>query len=369
MPFSFWEYNHYVKEKSCIVIGGGIVGLSTAIELKSQDKELEVTVIDTFYPAQGASTKNAGFACFGSLTEIIDDLTIMPYEDVIEIIRMRWDGIKILRDRLHNQGVEITNHGGKELFSKSAIISDTDIEYANQLMHKAIGLENYFVRGANTHFGQLNQECILMPHEGELNPMEMYTALMHLCQSLNIQFIHGRMVESIDYQSKIVNLSGKIALGYYKLFFCTNGFTQNILPEIEVQAARNQVLVTVPIKDLKWRGVYHYDKGYYYFRRIGDSILLGGARNFDPETELTSDFSENEKIINELKRFLKDDILDGKEVAITHQWSGILGIGKSKYPIMREFENNCYLAVRLGGMGVAIGSYLGREVVKLALKN
>jgi gamma-glutamylputrescine oxidase len=158
-------------------------------------------------------------------------------------------------------------------------------------------------------------------------------------------------------------------LNFQKLFICTNGFTKNLLPDIEVQAARNQVLVTEPIAGLDWKGVYHYDKGYYYFRRIGDRILLGGARNFDPQTELTTDFSKNEKIIEELKRFLKEDILSGREVAITHQWTGILGIGKSKYPIMKEFENNCYLAVRLGGMGVAIGSYLGQEVAKLAFKN
>ena len=35
---------------------------------------------------QGASTKNAGFACFGSLSEIIDDLKTNSEEDVINFI-------------------------------------------------------------------------------------------------------------------------------------------------------------------------------------------------------------------------------------------------------------------------------------------
>jgi gamma-glutamylputrescine oxidase len=175
MPFSFWEYNHYEKQNSHIIVGGGIVGLSTAIEIKSLDKAHEVVVIDNFFPAQGASTKNAGFACFGSLSEILDDLTIMPENDVVEIIKMRWEGIKILRQRLQSQGIEILNNGGKELFNRAENISNDDVENANRIMKLAVDMDNYFVKSINTDFPHLHPECILMPHEGELNPMALTT--------------------------------------------------------------------------------------------------------------------------------------------------------------------------------------------------
>jgi len=40
---------------------------------------------------QGASTKNAGFACFGSLSEIIDDLKSHSEEEVIELVQNVFD--------------------------------------------------------------------------------------------------------------------------------------------------------------------------------------------------------------------------------------------------------------------------------------
>ena len=49
---------------------------------------------------QGASTKNAGFACFGSLSEIIDDLKSHSEEEVIQLVKKRVDGLQLLRETL-----------------------------------------------------------------------------------------------------------------------------------------------------------------------------------------------------------------------------------------------------------------------------
>jgi hypothetical protein len=45
---------------------------------------------------QGASTKNAGFACFGSLSEIIDDLKSHS-EEGNSTRSKRWKGLQLLR--------------------------------------------------------------------------------------------------------------------------------------------------------------------------------------------------------------------------------------------------------------------------------
>ena len=37
------------------------------------------------------------------------------------------------------------------------------------------------------------------------------------------------------------------------------------------------------MKNLKIKGSFHYEKGYYYFRNIDNRILLGGGRNMDME--------------------------------------------------------------------------------------
>jgi glycine/D-amino acid oxidase-like deaminating enzyme len=125
------------------------------------------------------------------------------------------------------------------------------------------------------------------------------------------------------------------------------------------------VLITEPIENLDIRGTFHIDKGYYYFRNIDNRILLGGGRNLDFEGETTTEFGLTENIQNRLEVLLKEVILPNQDVKIEHRWSGIMGMGSSKRPIVEQISSNVYCGVRLGGMGVAIGSLVGKELADL----
>jgi glycine/D-amino acid oxidase-like deaminating enzyme len=149
-----------------------------------------------------------------------------------------------------------------------------------------------------------------------------------------------------------------------KVLFATNGFA-NELTGGAVKPARAQVLVTEPIKNLDIKGTFHLDRGYYYFRNIGDRILLGGGRNLDFDKENTIEFEQTEIVQNKLEQLLKEVILPNQDFKVAHRWSGIMGIGNSKNPIVSQLSENVYCGVRLGGMGVAIGSLIGTELADL----
>jgi glycine/D-amino acid oxidase-like deaminating enzyme len=149
-----------------------------------------------------------------------------------------------------------------------------------------------------------------------------------------------------------------------KLLFATNGFA-NQLTKAEVTPARAQVLITEPIPNLDIKGTFHIDKGYYYFRNFENRILFGGGRNLDFQGETTSEFGQTELIQNRLEQLLKEVILPNQEVKIEHRWSGIMGLGSSKNPIVSQLSEHVYCGVRLGGMGVAIGSIVGKELADL----
>ena len=370
MQFSYWENQFFNDKNATVIVGSGIVGLSAAIEIKERYPDQVVIVVERFHPPQGASTKNAGFACFGSVTELLDDLCHMSENEVIEIIQMRWLGIALLKERLHKKNIAVVESGGKELFGADNFPSDEQITLCNQLMKKATGIDPYFEIGIQGEFENFNSRCIVMKNEGEINTMDMMNALTELAIEAGIRFIYGHNVSHADYHSKTLYLESGIQLNFNKLMVCTNGFTKKIYKNLDVFPARNQVCVTSEIKGLTWKGVYHYDKGYYYFRRVGDRILLGGARNFDPLTEQSDEFVFNEKIKAELTSFLKTKILPPETaVDLPFWWTGIMGMGPSKYPILDEIATDCFVAVRLGGMGVAIGSLLGKKLVDLAFKN
>nr|HQU55678.1 FAD-binding oxidoreductase [Saprospiraceae bacterium] len=96
-------------------------------------------------------------------------------------------------------------------------------------------------------------------------------------------------------------------------------------------------------------------------------ILLGGMRHIDKMAEMTDDLSQTTVIQEALEHFLFKRILSGKKVAITDRWSGILGVGAQKWPILKRLDNNIIVAVRMGGMGVALGTGLGQQAAALTI--
>jgi glycine/D-amino acid oxidase-like deaminating enzyme len=66
-----------------------------------------------------------------------------------------------------------------------------------------------------------------------------------------------------------------------------------------------------------------------------------------------------------LEALLKEVILPHHDFKIEHRWSGIMGVGSSKNPIVSQMSNHVYCGVRMGGMGVAIGSLVGKELAEL----
>ena len=81
------------------------------------------------------------------------------------------------------------------------------------------------------------------------------------------------------------------------------------------------------------------------------------------------DFGLTTLVQNSLEELLKNLILPDTNYVIEQRWSGIMGLGESKTPIIRMVADNIYCAVRMGGMGVAIGSLVGEEAADLILKS
>ena len=148
-----------------------------------------------------------------------------------------------------------------------------------------------------------------------------------------------------------------------KLLIATNGFAGSLVKE-KVQPARAQVLITKPIQNLAIRGTFHIQEGYYYFRNIDDRILLGGGRNLDFKTEETTAFGTTELVQDKLIDILNKVILPNTPFKIDYTWSGVMGVGHQKKPILKQLSKNVACGLRLGGMGVAIGTTVGRQLAQ-----
>lgn len=105
MNLSYWEQKSWFTNIDFAIIGSGIVGLSCALELRELHPEAKIVVFEKGTLPSGASTKNAGFACFGSMSEILQDLETHTPNEVVGLISERLKGLSTLRAALTDQRI------------------------------------------------------------------------------------------------------------------------------------------------------------------------------------------------------------------------------------------------------------------------
>jgi len=372
MDLSIWEKESFYAPADVIIIGSGFVGLWSAYYLKKRNPRLSITIVDRGIIPTGASTRNAGFACFGSVTELIADSEKIGEENMLDIVRLRYQGLKKIRKTFRRTDIGYEELGGYELITAEQPYEldrlRSVIDALNQKLRKITHKKAFYLNDEGIkNFGFASvQHLVENRLEGQLHSGKLCLQLLQLVQSMGVQVLNNIEVKAFE------KINGKIELdtaqGFRltaeRLLFCTNAFAKQLMPLLDVEPARGQVLVTSPIPSLKFRGTFHYDEGFYYFRNLGNRVLLGGARNQAFEEEHSYNMTTTDRIQGALEKFLREVILPGENFTIDHRWSGIMGIGREKKPIVQELQENIFGALRMSGMGVALAPEIGKIIAK-----
>ena len=366
---SYWERKSIFENIDHLIIGSGIVGFSTAFHLKKLNPDSRILILEKGHLPEGASSKNAGFACFGSATELADDIQNFGEDLVWETVALRWKGLSYLRQLIGDENLKLEINGSWDL------IKDDELEiyqavlpqlpHFNQKIQEITGESNVYSEDdtVTDKFGLEEIKTSFFNRlEGQIDTSAMNKQFTKIASELDITVLYGITAESIEGNTVITNIGN---ISAQNIAICTNGFAGKFLPEEDVKPARAQVLVTNVIPELKIKGTFHYQKGYYYFRNIDGRVLFGGGRNLNFEGETTTEMTNTEQIMSQLDKLLSEVILPNNDYSIDYQWAGIMGVGMDKKPIVKRISEHVYCGVRLGGMGVAIGTLVGKDLADL----
>ncbi len=378
---SYWERDTLLSS-NFLIIGGGIVGLSAAAELKSKYPYASVRLLERGLLPTGASTKNAGFACFGSLTELLSDLAVMPENDVLLLVEDRLRGLELLRKRVGDAAMEYEALGGYELLSEKELYALEKLEATNALLRQVIKGAVYQQlpataireRGFNTNYFK---GLVLNAYEGQLHTGRMMATLQDVVQKLGVSIHTGAEVDCLEDAGDAVwvhtndlSKKHKIVFRAEKVLLCTNAFSKKFKPEWDLVPGRGQVLITEPVGGLAFKGAFHFQEGYFYFRNVGNRVLLGGGRHLAKDQEAVTDLEVTANIMGVLEELLSKHILHKNqvEIKIEQRWAGIMCFSQkehTKKTILEFISPNVLAGVRLNGMGVAIGSRLAQRMVAM----
>ena len=354
---SYWEQDVFYKPYDLIVVGAGITGCSAALEIQKKHPKWRILMLErNFYPS-GASSRNAGFACFGSISELLDDLEQTDEAVVKELVRKRYEGLLLLRDTVPADQMDFEMCGGHELFTDEAHfnICANAVTRFNGWMKEIAGVDDAYKTSEVNGY-----PVIFNKYEGYLHSGKLMQWLHTQVRNAGIEIRWGAKVKSV--KTGQVTLDNDIHLNANKILLATNGFTGGILDDAPIVPARGYVFVTNELEEMPWKGTWHYDKGYIYFRNIGNRLLLGGARNLDKSKEETYEDKINPNIKAHLVQFVMNTLKLKGNWAIEHEWTGIMGFGPNKTPLLKEMESDVWVGAGLSGMGVALGMQFGKDI-------
>ena len=371
MNTSYWERESFLQHFDALVVGAGIAGLSAAIELKLKDGNSKIAVLEKSWLSDGASSKNAGFACFGSISEFIDDLKDLSFDEVLALAVMRFRGIQKLVKDYSVESMNLEWNGGYEVFfqedEQSFLVCCEQVDRFNDAFESQLGIRPYSVLTVSEFQGIKNLCGVISnKYEGGLNTGLLLQAMRARAVRLGIQVFQG--VEVSNYVEKDSFVEVESSVGNWRtqqLAFCTSSFHAELFAEESMHSKRNQVIVTKPIEGLKLNGTFHHQQGFNYFRNIDGRILMGGMRHLFPHTESTSVQGTTAEVIQSLVEFIQNKIYTSSSIEIDMAWSGILGVGEDERPLIKQVSHRIFIGARLGGIGVAVGSLIGEELATL----
>ncbi|MDB5233631.1 MAG: hypothetical protein JWR44_624 [Hymenobacter sp.] len=368
---SYWEHQSFFGPAEVVIVGAGLVGLSAALYLKQLRPAWRVVVLERGALPSGASTKNAGFACFGSISELIEQ---EKRGDLLAVVAARCEGLQRLRELLGDVALDYQPVGGYELFryEESALAAECrdKIGYFNKLLAPVVGHARIF-RDASDEAGRfgfrgvdtlLKNEC-----EGSLDTGRMMRTLLARVWAADVPVLTNCSVEAVETSAggTCVRLGNGATINADQVLAATNAFAAELLPDVALVPGRGQVLVTEPLPGVAMPGTFHYDHGYAYFRQLPDHrLLLGGGRNLNFAAEETTAAGLTAQVQAYLEALLHEVILPGRRPRIDYRWSGVMGFGPALAPIIEWARPGVLAAVRCNGMGVAMGAGTGWQAAQ-----
>lgn len=356
-----------------MVVGAGITGLFTALFHKRHKPHHHVLVIERGAFPAGASVKNAGFACFGSPSELLSDIATEGEDIALARVEERWKGLLELRAELGDAAIGFIPSGGHEVYEAhgpqyTQVAKGFDT--LNKLLLPIVGDQAFhwddaaIARNGMEGFDHLVHTGL----EGGLDSGALITTLLRKVLSEGILVRTSTAVTQLNERPGAVelHLNDGSHVEADQVVVATNGFTDGLLSSAGIRAARGQVLLTTPIPGLRLRGTFHAEEGFYYFRDLGEAVLLGGGRNLDIAVETTMEEGTTTVIQEALEHMLREKILPRANFSIAKRWSGIMGFpNEGKQPLVARQSDRICVAAGLSGMGVAIGIRVARKAAYL----
>jgi sarcosine oxidase subunit beta len=300
-----------------VVIGGGVMGLSTAYQLAAAGVE-RVVLLESGQLGSGSTSKAAG----GVRALFSDEVNI----------RLGLRGLETLRRFRHDFGQDIDLEISGYLFLLDNA-ADVAAFGAGVELQNALGVPSRMIdveearRLSPLISTEGLQGALFSPEDGYCTPESVVAGYTGAARKLGVTVLTGTPATGLHVQDgeiqAVLSPAGRIRTN---TVVCAAGAWSGRIAgwagvDLPVRPLRRQVAVTTPIPDLPADLPFTIDFGTsFYFHREGPGLLLGGT---EKEDNWAFDQTATEDWLLELAEAMQGRVPGLGEVGIRKGWAGL----------------------------------------------
>ncbi len=317
------------------VVGGGICGLSAALELERRGKR--VILVEASEIGAGASGRNAGYLIRGAADNYAQACRAYGRGRAQELWRWTEANLAALlgEGAAELPGFEmrpsclIALSEGEEGQLRESIELLLEDGFDATLLGPTAGPDDSLWRRGKVRAGLVN------PGDAVCSPIELVRMLRGRLASARV--LTGQEAYTIEGEAEGVVVScSDVRVRCERVLVALNAYAPALVPSLRgrVTAHRGQMLAARPLGgDARLEMAYYANHGSEYFRPGPEgTIVFGGARTYFAEREVGCAPDVTAEVQDRLEAFVRELITDRFEVIA--RWAGTMGFSGDGLPLV-----------------------------------
>lgn len=365
MTVSHWQQTHRDRSTAydVVIVGGGIVGASTAYWLERQHSSLRVALLEAQTLGSGASGRNAGFVFQGTASDYLTDVERFGKRTA----RRLWHFTRSNRDLM---AAELRGSAfGWQSEGSLTVAGDTGEDErlrASVSSLRAAGAPVVYLSPEKTN-DRLSARGL---HGGlyvttgaAINPLQLVRYLAHE-SSADLRTHHP--VQDIRWDRNGATLcTPDREIWGRRVVLAVGAALPDLVPSTSsvVRPVRAQMLATAPSDSPSIPVPVYSHKGGFYVRQLADgTVLAGGGRHQHRTAEETDEDATTPAVQATIERYLHTYYPWTRSLSVRRRWSGTMGFSPDGRPVVGPVpeHTDSIFATGFTGHGMGYGFRMGR---------
>lgn len=369
MTRSYWQIHSKGPEHRCdiAVIGGGIVGCSTAFWLSKTLPGCRVAIVERGQLASGASGRNAGFLLQGAGSDYLKDCHRYGSDRAKRLYRFTRENRDLIFREI-GSAAQLESSGS--LVVAGSEDEDRRLREAVSIMRSDGAPVVYFSAEETNRrvSGRGFHGSLYAPSGAMMNPVSLVSAA---AKTSGADILENHAVQRIESSGEAVLIETPVrVIRASRVIVAVNAWLPTLFPSLGryVRPVRAQMLATAPLPE-RWLDVPVYShEGSYYVRQSRNGILLaGGARPMHEESEIGYDAVTTDSVQGAIEDYLVRHFPKAAGMQVEMRWAGVMGFSPDALPTYGPVPglNGSFWAAGFTGHGMAYGFRFGKLLAEL----